>query len=115
MTGGTNALVFWRTEHSLLTLDELAVAAGLPTELVRRFVGSGLIEPLVGAGPPPLFTASTEERLRCIMRLRRDLGVNVAGIAVILEMRERILNLQRELQYLRRRLGLKADTPPTSS
>jgi len=37
------------------------------------------------------------------MRLRRDLGVNLAGVAVILEMRERIENLQRELELLRRR------------
>jgi DNA-binding transcriptional MerR regulator len=46
--------------------------------------------------------------LRRIVRLRRDLGVNMAGIAAILDMRERILNLQAELGRLRGRLDLLA-------
>jgi MerR family transcriptional regulator/heat shock protein HspR len=46
------------------------------------------------------------ERLQRIVRLRRDLGVNLAGIAVILDMRERIVNLQKELRRLRGRLEL---------
>ena len=42
------------------------------------------------------------ERLGRILRLRRDLGVNLAGVGVILEMAERIENLQREIDLLRR-------------
>ena len=102
----TQELILWRTEHSLLTLEDLANAAGLHPELVEKFVGYGLLEPSANTGSHPLFPASSVERLRCILRLRRDLGVNLAGVAVILEMRERIENLQRELKRLRRRLGL---------
>ncbi len=106
MIDKTQELILWRTEHSLLTLEDLANAAGLHPELVEKFVGYGLLEPSANTGSHPLFPASSVERLRCILRLRRDLGVNLAGVAVILEMRERIENLQRELKRLRRRLGL---------
>jgi MerR family transcriptional regulator, heat shock protein HspR len=104
MAGPTNELILWRTEHSLLTLVDLANMAGLHPELVEQFVDYGLIEASPGTGSPrPLFPVAAVKRLRCIMRLRRDLGVNLAGVAVILEMRERIEMLQRELELLRRR------------
>jgi len=103
MADTTHELILWRTEHSLLTLADLANMSGLHPELVEKFVDYGLIEPSPGAGSGPLFPAGAVKRLRCIMRLRRDLGVNLAGVAVILEMRERIENLQRELELLRRR------------
>jgi DNA-binding transcriptional MerR regulator len=106
MADKTHELILWRTEHSLLTLNDLADAAGLHPELVENFVDYGLIEPSMRAGSLPLFPASAVERLQCIMRLRRDLGVNLAGAGVILEMRDRIANLQRELEQLRRRLGI---------
>jgi len=62
----------------------LADTAGVHPELVEKFVDYGLIEPSADQGSGPLFPASAVERLRCIMRLRRDLGVNLAGVAVIL-------------------------------
>jgi DNA-binding transcriptional MerR regulator len=105
MPPGTNALVFWRRQHSLLTLEELAEAAGLHPALVERLVRCGLIEPSPNSGPSALFPASAELRLRRILRLRRDLGVNMAGVAVILEMRDRLEALQRELQRMQKRLG----------
>jgi MerR family transcriptional regulator, heat shock protein HspR len=103
MADTTHGLILWRTEHSLMTLTDLANVAGLHPELVEKFVDYGLIEPSPGTGSGPLFPADAVKRLRCIMRLRRDLGVNLAGVAVILEMRERVETLQRELELLRRR------------
>jgi MerR family transcriptional regulator/heat shock protein HspR len=95
-----SALVLWRMEHALLTLEDLASTAGLHPELVATYVSYGLLEP--DAENPDLFPFSTVERLRCIVRLRRDLGVNLAGIAVILQMRDQIKALQHELERLRR-------------
>jgi DNA-binding transcriptional MerR regulator len=103
MANFTQELILWRTEHSLLTLVDLANTAGVHPELVEKFVDYGLIEPSAGTGSGPLFPAAAVRRLRCIMRLRGDLGVNLAGVAVILEMSERIEHLQRELKVLRRR------------
>jgi DNA-binding transcriptional MerR regulator len=99
-------VIHWRTEYSLLTLEELASTAGLHPELVDKFIDYGLVEPATAAGSQPLFHVSSIERLRRIMRLRHDLGVNLAGVAVILEMRDRMENVQKALDRLRRRFGL---------
>jgi DNA-binding transcriptional MerR regulator len=92
-----------RTEHAFLSIEDLAGAAGIHPGLVEQFVDYGLLEPLAGSGPRSLFPASAVERLRRIMRRKCDLGVNLAGIAVILEMRERIVGLQHELERLQGR------------
>ena len=105
MADPTCALIVWRTEHSLLTLEELASAAGLSPELVDVFVRYQLVEPTMNTGSFPLFHTSTVDRLQRILRLRQDLGVNLAAVAVILEMIERIEDLQTELRLLRSRDG----------
>jgi MerR family transcriptional regulator/heat shock protein HspR len=96
-------LVLWRTEHALLTLEDLARATGLHPELVATYVSYGLLES--DTAEPGVFLPSAVDRLRCIVRLRRDLGVNLAGIAVILQMRDHIKSLQQELERLRRTVG----------
>jgi chaperone modulatory protein CbpM len=106
MSNEPQEVTFWRTEYTMVTLGDLADAAGLRPKVVERFVEHGLIEPIAVEGSHPLFAISTIERLRRIMRLRRDPGVNVAGAAVILDMRERMEQIQKELQALRRRFGI---------
>lgn len=103
----TRAMILWRTERALLTVEDLARATALHPGQVQKFVEFGLVEPVAGSGPRRMFAAAAVERLRRIVRLRRDLGVNLAGVAAILEMRDRMEDLQRELQHLRRRLGLE--------
>jgi MerR family transcriptional regulator, heat shock protein HspR len=51
-----------------------------------------------------MFPRSSLERLLRIVRLSRDLGINLAGIAAVLDMRERIESLQKEVERLRGRL-----------
>ena len=105
----TETLVLWRTANSLLTLEDLADAAAVPRKRVEKFVGVGLLEASTQTRSGPLFPASCVERLRRIQRLRRDLGINLQGIAVVLDMRDRIETLQQETRRLRGRLGLAAD------
>jgi MerR family transcriptional regulator, heat shock protein HspR len=87
--------------NSLVSVEQLAKAASLRPESVRKFVAVGLIEPSCHTWSGPLFPRSSLERLRRILRLRRDLGINLAGIAAVLDMRERIESLQEEVQRLR--------------
>lgn len=101
MTDRAQALVLWRTEHSLLSVDELASAAGVQAGTVEVFVRYRLIEPLVNAGSDQLFPASVINRLNRIVHLRQDLGVNLAGVAVILKMTEHVEALEKELGVLR--------------
>jgi DNA-binding transcriptional MerR regulator len=107
MAEQTHALTVWRTEHSLLTIEDLASAAGLHPELVDTLVRYRLVEPTASTGTCLLFPISSVERLGRILRLRHDLGVNLAGVGVILELMERIEHLQMELDFFRTRADLQ--------
>lgn len=101
-TGKAGTLVLWRTQQSLLPIEELARAAGLHIRLVEQLVEYGVVEPAPGSDSPILFPVSAIDRLRCAGRLRRELGVNLAGAAVIVEMRERLRSMRAELERFRR-------------
>src|SRR3981189_4000396 len=79
MPNGPQALVLWRTANSLLTLKDLADAAALHPKRVEKFLAFGLIEPSAETSSGPLFSASSVERLRRIVGLRRDLWRTMVG------------------------------------
>jgi DNA-binding transcriptional MerR regulator len=82
-----------------LSIEELAAAAGIRPARVIRLVRLGLVEP-TGPGASE-FTAATAARLRRMLRLRHDLGVNLAGAAIIVDLLERLERLETELSRLR--------------
>lgn len=82
-----------------LTFDAVAETVGARRSLVVRLVQEGLIETVAGSeeSNEPLVPRRVVIRLRRMQRLRRDLGVNFAGAAVILDLLGRIEQLNREL------------------
>ena len=96
-------IVFSRRDPRRLTLEELAHAARLHPDLVESFVDFGLLEPVGRDGPRLLFDMKAVLRVRAIQRLRRDLGVNLSGVAIILDLTERLRTQQRELEWWRSR------------
>jgi DNA-binding transcriptional MerR regulator len=94
-------IVLCRRDRDQLTLEELANTAEIHPDLVERFVAYGLLEPVEWAGPMLLFDAAAVPRAQIIMRLRRDTGVNLAGIGMILDLLDRLQALERENQWLR--------------
>src|SRR5262247_3593792 len=96
-------IVLSRREREELTLEALASSAGLHPAHVERFVEFGLLEPIKLAGTEMIFETSAILRLRTIERLRREIGVNLNGIAVILDVVDRLRALQNESELLRGR------------
>ena len=86
---------------NLLHLAELAGLAGLHPETVKRFFALGLIEPAVRE-PEPLFSYEAVLRVERIVRLRRDIGVNLASAGVILDLLDQIEELKAQLEHLKR-------------
>jgi DNA-binding transcriptional MerR regulator len=82
-----------------LNADQLAAAADVSARMLARLVGLGLLEPLEPDGRE--FGADTAARLRRMLRLRRDLGVNLTGAAVIVDLLQRLERLESELARLR--------------
>jgi MerR family transcriptional regulator/heat shock protein HspR len=87
-----------------VTLDDLAALAEMHPALVERFVEYGLIQPSATRGTLFLFDSSKIPRLRSIMRLRSDLGINLQGVAVVLDLVERLRDLERENASMRAKL-----------
>ena len=83
------------------TLESLAEMTDMPLELLHLFVDHGLIEPVVRDKQELRFEVACVTRLRVIGRLRRDLGINLPGLAAVLDLLDRVQSLQRELDTLR--------------
>ena len=97
-------IVLCRRKCAQLTLESLAATAEIHPDLVEQFVAYGLLEPVERVGPVLLFDAAAVSRLQMIMRLRRDTGVNLAGIGMILDLLDRLRAIERENQWLRTQL-----------
>jgi len=97
-------IIILRDERKHLSLDQVASHTGLHPDLIELYVECGLVEPSEWKSARPLFDVSVISRLRVIERLRSDLSINMAGVAVILEMVERLRALQSENDLLRSRL-----------
>ncbi len=81
-----------------LSLTDLCNACSKDTVWVRALVEEGMLEPIDLSERHWRFSAASLQRVRCAMRLERDLGINLPGIALALDLLE-------ELEALRVRLG----------
>lgn len=88
-----------------LTISEVACICGVHPELIDRFLRLGLIDSVdCDANGEALFHDEVIPIIRRILRLRNQLGVNYAGIGVILELMARIESLEATIRELERRL-----------
>ncbi len=97
----------WASDFDLdepLTFDVVAATVGAKRTLVARLAKQGLIETVDRGTDEPLLPRRAVVHLRRMQRLRRDLGVNFAGAAVILDLVGRIEQLNRELAEMHQRL-----------
>ena len=67
-------------------------------QTLRMYEREGLLRPSRSEGNTRLYTDEDLERLEFILNLARDLGVNIAGIAIVLQMRERMEEMNRQMQ-----------------
>ena len=85
----------------------ISVAAhmiGMHAQTLRYYERAGLVRPSRSLGRRRLYSPADIARLRDIQRLINDLGVNLAGVDVIFRMRERMMQMEAELEELRREL-----------
>ena len=85
----------------------ISVAArivGMHAQTLRYYERAGLLQPSRSRGQRRLYSNADIARLREIQRLIADLGVNLAGVDIFFRMRERLLELEAELEATRREL-----------
>jgi MerR family transcriptional regulator, heat shock protein HspR len=69
-------------------------------QTLRMYEREGLIKPVRSSGNTRLYDDEAMRRLEIILTLTRDLGVNLAGVEVILNMKERMEQMQGEVDRL---------------
>ena len=67
-------------------------------QTLRLYEREGLLKPSRSDGNTRLYTEEDLERLEVILHLTRDLGVNLAGVEIIMNMREKMEEMQRQVQ-----------------
>ncbi len=88
------------------TIKSAAALCGMHEQSLRLYERRGLIRPQRTPGNIRRYTESDIEQIRFIKRLIDDLGVNLAGVEVILHLRQQLIETQRELEELRSRLPM---------
>src|ERR1700690_2863405 len=79
-------------------ISVVAEQYGLHPQTLRLYEREGLLKPSRSDGNTRLYTDDDLERLEVILHLTRDLGVNLAGVEIILNMRERMSEMQRHVE-----------------
>ena len=69
----------------------------LHPQTLRLYERVGLLKPSRSQGNTRLYTDSDLERLDVILTLARDMGVNLAGIEIILNMREKMIAMEKQM------------------
>jgi len=67
-------------------------------QTLRLYEREGLLKPSRSEGNTRLYTQEDLERLEIILKLTRDLGVNLAGVEIILNMREKMAAMQKQIE-----------------
>jgi len=79
-------------------ISAIAEQYGIHPQTLRLYEREGLLKPSRSEGNTRLYTEGDVERLEVILHLTRDLGVNLAGVEIILNMRERMGEMQSQIQ-----------------
>jgi len=86
-----------RKKQGAYMISAVAGMYGIHPQTLRLYEREGLLKPSRTEGNTRLYTDEDLERLELVLSLARELGVNISGIAIILQMRERMDEMQRQM------------------
>jgi chaperone modulatory protein CbpM len=82
-------------QNDVVTLADLCRSCTVETETITTLVAEGILDPLGGETEQWQFTVASLRRVKTVIHLQRDLGVNLAGAALALDLLDRIAELER--------------------
>jgi MerR family transcriptional regulator, heat shock protein HspR len=83
----------------------------LHPQTLRMYERKGLIRPSRTEGKTRMYSSEDVEEVARVLRLTRDLGVNLAGVEIILKMRRRMLDMQAQIEDLLNHVRADAARP----
>ena len=96
-------------DEPVFSISIVSRMVGIHQQTIRSYERIGLIKPARSAGNTRVFSQRDVERLQRVLSLMDDLGVNLAGVEVVLRMSSQIEELQRELRETRGDLGIAVE------
>ena len=84
----------------LYMIGVVAEMHGVHPQTLRFYEKKGLLRPSRTEGRTRMYSADDVEELARLLRLTRDLGVNLAGVEIIIRMRRRMVDMQKQIEDL---------------
>ena len=90
----------WNSDEPYFVISVVARMVGVQAHSLRYYERQGLVEPSRSRGNIRLYRQSDVVRLRMIKTMIDDMGVNLAGVEVVLRMMDRVMELEQENRRL---------------
>ena len=100
MEGSLSGNIF--EEYAVLSVDELSRLCSVDRNWIVELVEEGVLTVIEVGAPEWRFPGAALRRARTALRLQRDLEINLAGVALALELLEELDRLRRALEVARR-------------
>ncbi len=92
-------------EEPVYLISVVAKVLSIHPQTLRQYEREGLIEPSRTEGRMRLYSQKDIDKIKMILRLTRDLGVNLAGVDIVLQFKEQIDELEKEIDRLKNELA----------
>ncbi len=92
-------------DEPVYLISVVAKALNIHPQTLRQYEREGLITPSRTSGKMRLYSQRDIDRINMILRLTRDLGINLAGVDVILQLKDQIDKFESELEELKLKLA----------
>ena len=91
-------------EQTIFSISHIAKMLHVHPQTLRFYERAGFVKPVRARGDTRLYSHQDIARLRLILHLTRDMGVNLAGVEIILRMQHQLEHLQDDIEHLRQLL-----------
>jgi MerR family transcriptional regulator/heat shock protein HspR len=102
-------------EEPVFLISVVAKILSIHPQTLRQYEREGLIEPGRTDGKVRLYSQRDIDRIKSILRLTRELGVNLAGVDIILRLKDRLEELEFSVDELKDQIKVMESTPKPSS
>lgn len=92
-------------DEPVYLISVVATMLDIHPQTLRQYEREGLVEPSRTQGRMRLYSQRDIDRMKLILRLTRQLGVNLAGVDIVLQLKEQIDQMQIEIDILREELS----------
>jgi len=92
-------------DEPVYLISVVATMLNIHPQTLRQYEREGLVEPSRTQGRMRLYSQRDIDRMKLILRLTRQMGVNLAGVDIVLQLKEQIDEMQKEIEQLREELS----------